>query len=69
MLINFACAAYYTLWRAGIAHGDISPSNIMVRNGKPFLVDFGGSILLDGATLGPRTDAAQQGPLTVSLSS
>lgn len=62
------CAAYYTLWRAGVAHRDLSTSNVMIRNGKPFLIDFGGSTFLDGTTLEPRAGAAhRQGPLIVSL--
>lgn len=26
---------------AGVVHGDLHPSNILVRHGDPFIIDFG----------------------------
>lgn len=70
MLTVARCSAYYSLWRAGVAHRDLSTNNVTVRNGKPFLIDFGGSIFLDGNTLQPRGDSAhRQGLLTVCVTS
>lgn len=62
-------AGYYSLWRAGVAHGDLSTNNIMVQeDGRPLLIDFGGSTFLDGSKLEPRVDALHgEAPLTVSM--
>ncbi len=38
-VIDEALATVRALWEAGLAHRDIKPSNVLVRDGKPILID------------------------------
>jgi serine/threonine protein kinase len=39
--IQLACALHYLHTVAGVVHLDVKPSNIVLRDGRPVLIDFG----------------------------
>src|SRR5207244_9213894 len=42
--IQVACALHYLHTVAGLVHLDVKPSNIVLRDGRPVLIDFGTAV-------------------------
>jgi serine/threonine protein kinase len=49
-------AALTSLHQRGLAHLDLKPDNIVLRDGRPLLIDFGTARRIGSRTLRPGTD-------------